>query len=77
MGAGSAGRTVVCFAPLARERTAGLNEALISVRRWFRVAEASGMPEQAPEDTKPVDDRTKQEVQEDEEELYSIKNFSL
>ena len=40
-------------------------------------AEASAMPEPAPEDDKPVDDRTKQEVQNDEEELYSIKNFSL
>jgi len=39
--------------------------------------EASVMPEQAPEDSKPVDDRTKQETQEDEQELYSIKNFSL
>lgn len=39
--------------------------------------ESSVMPEQAPEDNKPVDDRTKEEVQEDEQELYSIKNFSL
>ena len=37
----------------------------------------SAMPENAPEDNKLVDDRTKQEVKEDEEELYSIKNFSL
>jgi hypothetical protein len=33
--------------------------------------------EQVPENAAPVDDRTKQEVQEDEQELYSIKNFSL
>ena len=39
--------------------------------------ENSATPEQAPEDNKPVDDRTKQEVKDDEEELYSIKNFSL
>jgi hypothetical protein len=37
----------------------------------------TSVPEQAPEDNKLVDDRTKQETQEDEEELYSIKNFSL
>ena len=40
-------------------------------------SEMSPMPELAPEDAKLVDDRTKQEVQEDEQELYSIKNFSL
>ncbi len=39
--------------------------------------ENSAMPEVAPEDNKPVDDRTQQQVQEDEQELYSIKNFSL
>ncbi len=40
-------------------------------------AEKSTMPETAPEDKGPIDDRTKTEVQEDEEALYSIKNFSL
>ena len=40
-------------------------------------SEKSAMPEQAPEDAKPIDDRTKEEVKEDEDELYSIKNFSL
>ncbi len=33
--------------------------------------------EQAPEENKPVDDRSKEEVKEDEDTLYSIKNFSL
>ena len=41
------------------------------------LSEASPVPEVAPEENKPIDDRTKQEVQEDEDELYSIKNFSL
>ena len=41
------------------------------------VNENSIAPEQAPEDAKPIDDRTKEEVQEDDQELYSIKNFSL
>lgn len=41
------------------------------------IIEKATMPEQAPEDNKLVDDRTKKETQEDEEELYSIKNFSL
>jgi hypothetical protein len=40
-------------------------------------AENATTPEPAPEDNKPVDDRTKQEVQDDDQELYSIKNFSV
>jgi ParB family chromosome partitioning protein len=46
-----------------------------------KVAEAETQnqttPETAPEDSKLVDDRSKQEIKDDEQELYSIKNFSL
>ena len=33
--------------------------------------------ETAPEDKKPIDDRTKEQKDEDDQTLYSIKNFSL
>lgn len=52
-------------------------EKFIQKQNNSNIATQELAPEPAPEDNKPIDDRTKQEIKEDEDEIYSIKNFSL
>ncbi len=70
-----AGMTAAAVTPVAVEQVLPVDHTQPTPVTDSVVAVA--MPEIVPEEQKPIDDRTKEEIEQEENQLYSISNFSL